>query len=116
MIAWNGEWELGNTKTLTENGGQLASEGKEPRTARGQKTLRKILDAALGEFGEVRPVCQTVFGVALVRGVAPLARGHVAAGAGVFEEVKDDALGWGLCGTHFCWFDLCWFGLLVFDH
>ena len=31
---------------------QLASEGKEPRTARGQKTLRKILDAALGEFGE----------------------------------------------------------------
>ncbi len=52
MIALNGEWELGNTKTLTENGGQLASEGKEPRTARGQKTLRKILDAALGEFGE----------------------------------------------------------------
>ncbi|HEV2044232.1 MAG TPA: TetR/AcrR family transcriptional regulator [Sphingomicrobium sp.] len=31
---------------------RLASEGKEPRTARGQKTLRKILDAALGEFGE----------------------------------------------------------------
>lgn len=30
----------------------LASEGKAPRTARGQKTLRKILDAALGEFGE----------------------------------------------------------------
>ena len=29
-----------------------ASEGKAPRTARGQKTLRKILDAALGEFGE----------------------------------------------------------------
>ena len=29
-----------------------ASEGKAPRTARGEKTLRKILDAALGEFGE----------------------------------------------------------------
>ena len=29
-----------------------ASEGKEPRTPRGEKTLRKILDAALGEFGE----------------------------------------------------------------
>ena len=29
-----------------------ASEGKAPRTARGEKTLRKILDAALAEFGE----------------------------------------------------------------
>ncbi|MCY7339293.1 MAG: TetR/AcrR family transcriptional regulator, partial [Sphingomonas bacterium] len=29
-----------------------ASEGKEPRTARGEKTLRRILDAALAEFGE----------------------------------------------------------------
>ena len=29
-----------------------ASEGKAPRTARGQRTLRKILDAALEEFGE----------------------------------------------------------------
>ncbi|MEO7786811.1 MAG: TetR/AcrR family transcriptional regulator [Sphingomicrobium sp.] len=28
-----------------------ASEGKAPRTARGEKTLRRILDAALGEFG-----------------------------------------------------------------
>ena len=36
----------------TETGAQLASEGKEPRTPRGEKTLRKILDAALGEFGE----------------------------------------------------------------
>ena len=38
--------------TSTEPAGLLASEGKEPRTARGEKTLRKILDAALGEFGE----------------------------------------------------------------
>ena len=29
-----------------------ASDGKAPRTARGEKTLRKILDAALVEFGE----------------------------------------------------------------
>ena len=29
-----------------------ASEGKAPRTARGHRTLRKILDAALEEFGE----------------------------------------------------------------
>ena len=29
-----------------------ASEGKAPRTARGEKTLRKILDAALAEFGD----------------------------------------------------------------
>lgn len=29
-----------------------ASEGKAPRTARGEKTLRRILDAALVEFGE----------------------------------------------------------------
>ncbi len=30
----------------------FASEGKAPRTARGERTLRKILDAALDEFGE----------------------------------------------------------------
>ena len=29
-----------------------ASKGKSPRTARGEKTLRKILDAALAEFGQ----------------------------------------------------------------
>jgi AcrR family transcriptional regulator len=29
-----------------------ASEGKAPRTKRGEKTLRKILDAALAEFGQ----------------------------------------------------------------
>lgn len=33
-------------------GDSPASEGKAPRTARGEKTLRKILDAALAEFGE----------------------------------------------------------------
>lgn len=30
----------------------LAASGKAPRTARGEKTMRKILDAALAEFGE----------------------------------------------------------------
>ena len=30
----------------------LAGAGKAPRTARGAKTMRKIHDAALGEFGE----------------------------------------------------------------
>ena len=29
-----------------------ASDGKAPRTARGERTLRKILDAAAVEFGE----------------------------------------------------------------
>jgi AcrR family transcriptional regulator len=33
-------------------GSSPASEGKAPRTARGERTLRKILDAALEEFGE----------------------------------------------------------------
>jgi AcrR family transcriptional regulator len=32
--------------------GLAASAGKAPRTARGEKTMRKILDAALAEFGE----------------------------------------------------------------
>ncbi|MCW3797682.1 TetR/AcrR family transcriptional regulator [Sphingomonas sp. BN140010] len=32
--------------------GRFASDGKAPRTPRGQRTLRKILDAALHEFGE----------------------------------------------------------------
>ncbi|QIK97297.1 TetR/AcrR family transcriptional regulator [Sphingomonas sp. HDW15A] len=30
----------------------MAGEGKAPRTARGERTLRKILDAAIAEFGE----------------------------------------------------------------
>ena len=43
----------GNTSIVrTTSAASPASEGKEPRTARGEKTLRKILDAALGEFGE----------------------------------------------------------------
>jgi AcrR family transcriptional regulator len=40
--------------TTIGDGGERspASEGKAPRTARGERTLRKILDAALDEFGE----------------------------------------------------------------
>jgi AcrR family transcriptional regulator len=37
---------------LEGRGPAIASEGKQPRTARGQRTLRAILDAAAAEFGE----------------------------------------------------------------
>ncbi len=37
---------------MSEAENSPASEGKAPRTARGERTLRKILDAALEEFGE----------------------------------------------------------------
>ena len=37
---------------LDSVGQSPASEGKAPRTARGEKTLRRILDAARAEFGE----------------------------------------------------------------
>ena len=39
------------TKAIAKGAASPASEGKAPRTARGEKTLRKILDAALAEFG-----------------------------------------------------------------
>lgn len=44
----------GITATVASNdrGSAIASEGKQPRTARGQRTLRAILDAAAAEFGE----------------------------------------------------------------
>jgi AcrR family transcriptional regulator len=37
---------------MNSEGVSPASEGKAPRTARGERTLRKILDAAVEEFGE----------------------------------------------------------------
>ena len=40
------------TVSADERGQAIASEGKQPRTARGQRTLRAILDAAAAEFGE----------------------------------------------------------------
>ena len=42
----------GSTNVRDPTSSSPASEGKAPRTARGQRTLRKILDAALQEFGE----------------------------------------------------------------
>ncbi|HVH49724.1 MAG TPA: TetR/AcrR family transcriptional regulator [Sphingomicrobium sp.] len=36
----------------TDGATAMAAEGKAPRTARGERTLRKILDAAIAEFGE----------------------------------------------------------------
>ena len=39
-------------RTTNQMENSPASEGKAPRTARGERTLRKILDAALEEFGE----------------------------------------------------------------
>ena len=54
-----GELELAGTRDAEGSAdvrdpasSSAASEGKAPRTARGQRTLRKILDAALEEFGE----------------------------------------------------------------
>ena len=47
---------MGDTSTTGAGAANVqhspASDGKAPRTARGQRTLRKILDAALEEFGE----------------------------------------------------------------
>jgi AcrR family transcriptional regulator len=39
-------------EVAVEDSASWASDGKAPRTARGARTLRKILDAALQEFGE----------------------------------------------------------------
>lgn len=40
------------SNSMGSTGSTLAGEGKAPRTARGAKTMRKILDAAIQEFGE----------------------------------------------------------------
>ncbi|MBA3526514.1 MAG: TetR/AcrR family transcriptional regulator, partial [Sphingomonas sp.] len=40
------------TGTDGQEASSPASEGKAPRTARGERTLRRILDAALEEFGD----------------------------------------------------------------
>lgn len=47
-----------------------ASEGKAPRTARGERTLRKILDAAREEFGERGFSESSVVGITQRAGVA----------------------------------------------
>ena len=47
-----------------------ASEGKAPRTARGERTLRKILDAAREEFGERGFSDSSIVGITQRAGVA----------------------------------------------
>ncbi len=47
-----------------------ASDGKAPRTARGQRTLRKILDAARAEFGERGFSDSSIVGITQRAGVA----------------------------------------------
>lgn len=47
-----------------------ASEGKAPRTARGERTLRKILDAARDEFGERGFSESSIVGITRRAGVA----------------------------------------------
>lgn len=47
-----------------------ASSGKEPRTARGERTLRKILDAARAEFGERGFSESSIVGITQRAGVA----------------------------------------------
>ena len=56
----------------TETDEQLsaASEGKAPRTARGERTLRKILDAAQEEFGERGFAETSIVGITQRAGVA----------------------------------------------
>lgn len=44
--------QLTSSSERAQKTAMMASEGKAPRTARGAKTMRKILDAALLEFGE----------------------------------------------------------------
>src|SRR5918992_3617820 len=47
-----------------------ASDGKAPRTARGERTLRKILDAARDEFGERGFSDSSIVGITTRAGVA----------------------------------------------
>src|SRR5919206_3837053 len=47
-----------------------ASDGKAPRTARGERTLRKILDAARAEFGERGFSESSIVGITQRAGVA----------------------------------------------
>lgn len=55
---------------LVDETGSAASAGKEPRTARGRKTLRAILDAAAIEFGEKGFYDGSISGITRRAGVA----------------------------------------------
>jgi AcrR family transcriptional regulator len=54
----------------TEAQASAASSGKAPRTARGERTLRKILDAARDEFGERGFSDSSIVGITQRAGVA----------------------------------------------
>src|SRR3954447_16222179 len=55
----------------SQHAGQVgASDGKAPRTARGERTLRKILDAARDEFGECGFSESSIVGITQRAGVA----------------------------------------------
>lgn len=56
--------------TASEADASPASDGKAPRTARGERTLRKILDAARAEFGDRGFSESTIVGITQRAGVA----------------------------------------------
>ena len=60
---------MGAKLNMKPRGGQ-ASGGKAPRTARGERTLRKILDAARAEFGERGFAESSIVGITQRAGVA----------------------------------------------
>ena len=56
--------------TASQADASPASDGKAPRTARGERTLRKILDAARAEFGDRGFSDSTIVGITQRAGVA----------------------------------------------
>ncbi len=56
--------------TSPQSAASAASPGKEPRTARGRETLRKLLDAAAKEFGELGFHAASVSGITRRAGTA----------------------------------------------
>lgn len=61
---------VGDRSATPEGKADGASEGKSPRTARGRKTLRAILDAAAVEFGEKGFYDSSISGITTRAGVA----------------------------------------------
>lgn len=57
-------------RVVQEVQASAASDGKAPRTARGERTLRKILDAARHEFGEHGFAVSSIVGITQRAGVA----------------------------------------------
>lgn len=56
--------------TDAQHAARAASPGKEPRTARGRETLRKLLDAAAKEFGELGFHAASISGITRRAGTA----------------------------------------------